>query len=146
MSSVQDIRECPQCKGILVTDFDCNTLEEYCHCSRCGRTEEWVIVRNENGEAVLDENGHIRREYHEIFGYGSACFAGNKGISQMFSFSAPIDEDVKKIYLETIEKSDINKEDCYLTSWDAENNTIVAIFGKLPETFQEYEERAAQSE
>ena len=31
MSSVQDAIECPQCKGVFVTDFDCRTLEEYRH-------------------------------------------------------------------------------------------------------------------
>ena len=60
MSSVQDIMECPQCKGIYSTDFNCRTQEEYRHCSRCGRTEKWMLVRDGEGKPVLDDEGHVK--------------------------------------------------------------------------------------
>lgn len=146
MSSVQDAIKCPQCKGVFVTDFNCRTLEEYRHCSRCGRTEEWVIVRNEAGEPVLDENGNVKREYHENFGYGSACFAGKAGISQILSFSGPVDGEIKKLYLETLENPKVDKDKSYLTSWDDDKKEVVAIFGTVPETYEEQEKRYSESE
>lgn len=96
MSSVQDIIECPQCKGIYTTDFNCRTQEEYRHCSRCGRTEKWIIVRDAEGKPVFDENGHVKMEHKENFGFGSAKIAFKKGFSQLWSFSEPVNDNIKK--------------------------------------------------
>lgn len=138
MSSVQDIIECPQCKGIYSTDFNCRTQEEYRHCSRCGRTEKWVIVRDAEGKPVLDADGRIQMEHKENFGFGSAKIAFKGGLSQLWSFSEPVNENIKKAYLQASKSPEVNEDDCYLTTWDAESGDIAMVYGDPPETYTEF--------
>jgi len=59
MSSVIDEKKCEHCGGVATTEFDCRTFEEYVFCHRCGMIDNHVIVRDENGDAVLDEDGKM---------------------------------------------------------------------------------------
>lgn len=138
MSSVQDIMECPQCKGIYSTDFNCRTQEEYRHCSRCGRTEKWMIVRDGEGKPVLDDEGHVKMEHKENFGFGSARIAFKGGLSQLWSFSEPVNDDIKKAYLKASKHPDAIEAECYLSSWDVESGDIVMVYGDPPETYVEF--------
>ena len=51
----------------------------------------------------------------------------------------PIDEEIKKEYLEALEGEGVIKDKCYLSSWDEEKKEIVAIFGTLPKSYDEME-------
>ena len=144
MSSVQDIMECPQCKGIYSTDYNCRTQEEYRHCSRCGRTEKWTIVRDDEGKPVLDDEGRVKMEHKENFGFGSAKIAFKGGVSQLWSFSEAVNDNIKKAFLKASKEPNVNEDECYLSSWDAESGDIVMIYGDPPETYVEYMDSEAE--
>lgn len=147
MSSVTDYEKCPQCGGIYVVDFNCRTYEEYKFCHRCGKTEEYSMIRDANDKPVLDEKGLPKYESKENDGYGSIRIAGKKGISTCYSFSEPFDlEEMKKDYLKTLESPDVDEEKSYLICWDAEEKKIVVIFGDDPGTYQEFEESIDKNE
>ena len=138
MGSVQNIIECPQCKGLYTTDFNYRTQEEYRICSRCGRTERWFIVRDSEGNAILDKDGKVQMDYKLQSGYGSARIFMKRGVGQMWSFSEPIDNETEQAFLEILNDPDVDKEECYLTSWDTQKSEVIAIFGKLPELYAEF--------
>lgn len=138
MGSVQDIIECPQCKGLYTTDFNYRTQEEYRHCSRCGRTEKWFLIRDSEGNVVLDGDGKAQMDYKLQAGHGSARISFKCGIARLWSFSEPVNKEIEQAYLEALNNPEVNKEDCYLTSWDPQKNEVVAVFGGAPETYDEF--------
>lgn len=138
MGSVQDTIECPQCKGLYTTDFNYRTQEEYRHCSRCGRTEKWFLIRDSEGNVVLDGDGKAQMDYKLQAGNGSARISFKCGIAQLWSFSEPVNKEIEQAYLEALNNPEVNKEDCYLTSWDPQKNEVVAVFGSVPGTYDEF--------
>ena len=145
MGSVQDMIKCPQCNGIYMTDFNYRTQEEFRNCSRCGRTERWFIIRDEEGNAVLDKDGRVQMDYELQQGCGSARVFFKNGVGQIWSFSEPIDEETKQAYLEILKKPEVNKEESYLTFWDSQKNEVLAVYGKLPETYDELMEETKET-
>lgn len=146
MGSVISTEKCPQCGGMYTRDYYYRTGEEYCHCARCGRHEERFIVRDENRNPVLDANGQCKAEHNLLEGFGSVRIAFKSGVAQISSLTQPVDQEVKDWYLKVIEDPEVEKEDCYLSSWDPEKKDVVMIYGKMPETYDEFEERIAEEE
>ncbi len=138
MASVQDIVECPQCKGVYITDFNCHTQEEFRACMRCGLRETWELERDENGKTIYDKDGHTTMKYTKNMGYGSLRIAFKTGVAQTGAMLEPITDKDKEEYLKWIEEPEINKEDCYLVAWDSEKNDVVVIFGTMPQTYEEF--------
>ena len=138
MGSVIDYIRCPQCGGTYFCDYDYHTYEEYRSCSRCGKTESWEIKRDEHGNVCLDETGKPQYIEESHPGYGAACIMGKKGVGQILHFVEPVNEQAKESFLETLSMNpDIDKEKCYLTSWDEEKGEVAALFGNLPPLFEE---------
>lgn len=133
MSSVQSYERCPQCGGSYFTETNCRTLEEYKICDRCGKTEQYFLIRDDESNAVLDENGAPKYLSKNKDGYGSMLFVMNNGVSTMCSLQEPFDlKETKAYYLRQLENPDVNKEKSYFTYWDVENKKIVAVFGDDP--------------
>lgn len=147
MSSVQDYEKCPQCGGVCVVEFDCRTYEEYKFCHRCGKTEEYSIVRNDDGEPVLDEKGAPEYITKDNMGYGCIFLSGKKGVSTSYSFNEPYDiEEMKAYYLKTLENPDIDEETSYFVYWDTEKKEIVMLFGYDPGTYRDFEKSIDENE
>ena len=48
---------------------------------------------------------------------------------------------------EILNEEEIDKDDCYLTTWDDEKKEIVAVFGTLPKSYDEiYSEQHEEGE
>lgn len=77
-------------------------------------------------------------EHKENFGFGSAKIAFKKGFSQLWSFSEPVNDNIKKAYLEATKHPDVVEAECYLSSWDGDSNDIVMLYGDPPETYVEF--------
>ena len=146
MGSVISTIECPQCGGLYTTDYYYKTGEEYRSCARCGRHEEWEIVRGEDGKPVLDEKGHWQMKYELSDGYGSMRLADKNGFAQIYSLSQPVDQDLIDDFNRALEDPDIDKDGSYLSSWDPEKKELVMIYGKMPESFAEFDERVSKEE
>lgn len=146
MSSVQDTVKCPQCGGCYTEDFDCRTFEEFKFCHRCGKKELVTLVRDENGNAVYDADNKPQYKKESHFGYGCLCLVGKKGGSTLYSLSKPLsDEELANIQGSfNQEVVDIGKS--YLTKWDDEKKDVVAVFGDVPELYDETTEETLEEE
>lgn len=137
MSSVQDYDKCPQCGGIYVRDFDCRTLEEFRYCNRCGKREEYTRKTDQQGDFVLDSEGRIQYQFTSSTGHGCLAVADRKGVRAVYHLLKPVDDEIRKDYLEMLNNPDVDPEKCYLTSWDSQMQEITAVFGILPLSFDE---------
>lgn len=146
MGSVQDMKKCPQCGGIYHTDYYYRSGEEYRHCFRCGRKESWTLVRDEERNPVLDNDGKFTMDYKLQEGFGSARIEFVNGLGQLWSFSEAVNQDIKNAYLKATETPDANKEQCYLSSWDPEKKEVVMLYGNMPETYDEFMKRIAEEQ
>lgn len=146
MGSVMDIIECPQCGGLYTKDYYYKTGEEYRTCARCGRHEEWVIVRDENGKPVLNEKGHLQTNYELSEGFGSLKLAYTDGFGHIYSLSSSVDQALIDEFNRALEDPNIDKDGSYLSSWDTEKKELVMICGKMPETYAEFNESMSEEE
>lgn len=141
MSSAVSHEKCPRCGGVLSTELNCRTLEEWEDCSRCGRRSGWHYVRDEEGNVVLDSEGHPKKEFDDLPGYGVAYLQFEKvGVS--YAFTNVDDEKLKEAFYQELHNNDkLIKEKCYLTVWNDATGEVEAEYGSVPETFDEMESR-----
>lgn len=138
MSSVQDFEKCPQCGGIYVKDFECGSFEEYRYCNRCGKRESFTGVWDEQGNAVLDEDGKLQFNHSESFGWGCFAIAGRNGVTAICNLTVPVDDMIRKDYLEAMKEPEVDSSKSYLTSWDNQKQEITAVFGTLPSSYDDF--------
>lgn len=139
MSIVENYEICPQCGGAYYVEFNCNTGEEYKFCERCGKMEQYVMIRDDDSNVVLDENGAPQYISETKDGCGSVLFVMNNGASTGFSLQEPFDlEEVKAYFLKKLEDPNINKEKSYFIYWDVENKKIVALYGEDPGDYEQF--------
>lgn len=136
MGSVMNEMECPQCRGIMFCDYYYKTNEEYRFCKRCGRVENWTLVRNNDGKIVLKndnwEYNHIRKK-----GYGVLRIAGTDGFAQLSALSQKVkNKDVRKFF-EVLKEEWVDKADCYLMKWDETTKSVIPIYGNLPPDYSD---------
>lgn len=146
MASLIDIIECPQCGGLYSTDYYYRTGEEYRHCVRCGRYEEYVLVRGEDGKPVKGEDEYYQMEHKLVEGLGSAKIALKNGFAQISSLTQSVDQGIIDKFHEIMEDPDVDKDESYLSSWDSERKELVMIYGKMPETYAEFNEKISKEE
>ena len=121
MSGYIDYEICPQCGGEYIIDFDCDTLEEYASCTRCGKMKTNLLLRDNTGKVVLDENKKPKYLSEDKQGYGCYTIVTKSEGTTSYHLNEPVDiEEIKAKYLKIIENPNVNKEKSYLTFWDAE--------------------------
>lgn len=79
-------------------------------------------------------------------GFGSGRIEFKNGVGQLWSFSEAVNQDIKNAYLKAIENPDVNKEQCYLSSWDPVKKEVVMFYGNMPETYDEFMKRIAEEQ
>ena len=136
MGSVISYEKCSQCGGVYVIDYNYRTGEEYHFCQRCGKLHNHAIVRDENEDFCYDENDELKFKDESCNGYGCMALA-SQGFTSIYHIDRPVDDEIKEEYLEIVSGEDVDKDECYLTIWDEEKAEIRALFGKLPESYDE---------
>ena len=137
MSSVIDYIKCPQCGGIMHTDFDCNTTEEYRMCHRCGKIQSYTLKRDDNHKIIFDENKQVIWQEKDLDGNGCVCFDFGS-IAQISSLENPVDDNIKKQFDEELKQNEnLIKDKCYFTYWDNNDKKVKSYFGKIPELYDE---------
>ena len=136
MASVQDIVKCPKCGGILITDFDCRTTEEFRICLRCGYSQSWVLRRNEDGSVVTDENGKWCGDYFEQIGYGTLSLQSETGIGHIYNLTEPLSSEDKAKLTKSYESGEIESSS-YAVLFTPETGTLTALFGTIPPDYDE---------
>ena len=96
-----------------------------------------MLVRDENGEVVLDAVGKPSYKESSHLGYGCLKLAGKKGGATLYSMTEPLTDeaaaDIRKSF--NTEVVDVGKS--YLTKWDEEKKDLVALFGEVLHTYDE---------
>lgn len=151
MSSSISYEKCPQCGGAYVIELDCRTLEEYCFCNRCGKTNNFTIVRDKDGKAIMEEEDCRIPKYKNESndGYGCLAIADMNGVTAIYHYDRPVSvEQIKSEYLNILKEGEgkIKVDKCYLTYWDDEKKEIIALFGKLPRSYDEITEEDEENE
>ena len=131
--------KCPQCGGPYETGYDCNTSKKEIQCLRCGRRQDFTIVKN-NGEPVLNENGEPKYLAEEVRdGYGCTIIRETNNILTIHTFNDPWDlEEAKRACQKICEDFYVDESRSHFTYWDAEKKEIVAILGEEPGTYEQF--------
>ncbi len=70
MASVMDYQKCLQCGGVMFSELNCNTQEEWWMCCRCGAEGSYTLVRNRKKKVKRNRKGKVRYKLKKRFGYG----------------------------------------------------------------------------
>ena len=132
MGSVISEMKCPQCGGAMTIDYYYKTDEEYRFCSSCGKTENWTVIRDANGKAVLKKNGKAKYKHINRKGYGCVHIVFTDGISQNSCLSSPIRKKDRDKFLRILESEEVDKERSSLLKWDEKIKAVVPIYGQIP--------------
>lgn len=132
MGSVLSEMKCPQCGGVMITDYYYKTAEEYRFCNSCGKYESWTVIRDAEGKAVLKKNGKVKFKHINHKGYGCAHIAFTNGVSQNSYFSSPIRKKDENEFLRILDSKGVDKERSCLLKWDEKTKTVIPIYGQIP--------------
>lgn len=138
MSTVQEYLKCPQCGGVYNHTVDTATNEQFDCCHRCGKKYKRSVAVNDDGKPRRDENGDWIYEVENCFGYGVVGAAGRNGITQCYLLSEPVSDTVRRNFEKLIRQESIDARRAYLTCWDEEQKKVIALYGPMPETFEEF--------
>ena len=146
MSSVLDSEKCEHCGGIVSTEYNCRTNENYKFCNRCGFIENYVIVRDEDGEPVLDKDGLMEFKTESLPGFGCLAFYKKGGIGVIYPLDKPYDESARQAFFAELNNPQLDPDRCYFTRWDFDTKQVVSVYGNIPPTYDEAMEESEESE
>lgn len=136
MSSVQGEKKCPKCGGVMIYEFDCHTSEEDRCCLRCGFTQQWFLLRNEDGTVKQDERGMWLGDYSETVGYGAVYILAKNGCGYSYALKEPLTEGEQQELIENYQKGKIDKRS-YAVTYDPESGRLTAVIGEVPMSYDE---------
>ncbi len=141
MASVCEEEKCPRCGGILISNFNCRTNEEYRLCLRCGAAEKWIIVRKKSRKPVIQRDGKVKwRHIDQRNSNGCACITFKNGEQSYSHFTKPIRWWHVRKFHRILKGPEINPDGCYLTKWDDKTKSVVMIYGYAKTFEEEYKE------
>ena len=141
MASVCEEEKCPRCGGILVSDFNCHTNEEYRLCLRCGAPEKWIIVRKKNHKPVIQRDGKVKwRHIDQRNSSGCACITFKNGVQSYSHFAKRIRWWHVRKFHRILKSPKVDPDKCYLTKWDDKTKSVAMVYGYAKTFEEEYEE------
>ncbi len=138
MSIVQQYEPCPQCAGIADHTVNLGNGEEFIRCFCCGRKHFKKVTFTPDNMYQRDENGKIIYTVEDIEGFGVVSAGYQSGESQLYYLDEEYCDTVQKNFDKLLRQECIDKGNTYFTRWDKEQNKVIAVYGKLPESFEEY--------
>ena len=140
MSSSINYLECKQCGGIAFNELNCNTLEEWQRCHRCGCGFDYEVKRNKKGKVIFNRKKRPKYRFRKRKGYGVVHFCFKKGNGVYYHLHKPLSRKNRKNFFLDIETNpEIDKEKSYLTVWNKKKKQIVSVYGIMPQSFQDME-------
>ncbi len=133
MGSVMGEIECPQCGGIMLTDYYYMTDEEYMFCMCCGKSESWTVVCNEQGKAVIKKNGKAKYKHKRRKVYGCIEVVSKKGGASYYPAKNRCRKKDIIEFNKFLESDEVDTEKSYFTIWNEEKKKLVPIYGKVPD-------------
>lgn len=125
MATVQDSQKCSVCGGMMVCLFNSRTTEEDCFCLRCGTTEEFFLLKDEDGNYVK-KDGKFVIDYKKTQGYGAYAITSKDGHGKTGCFHKPITEEDIEEFKEILADDDIDENQSFLTKWENGQITVLA--------------------
>ena len=138
MSIVQQYEKCPQCGGIYDHCVDLITGEDFRRCYRCGKKYTLRMAFDKENKVKKDENGKIIYSIEDKEGFGVISAVGIHDDTHMYYLAEQFSEETQTNFKKLLAQECIDKTRTYMTRWDKEQNKVIAVYGKLPESFEEY--------
>ena len=140
MASSIDYLKCEQCGGIAFNELNCNTLEEWQRCQKCGCGFDYELKRNKKKKVVFDRRKRPKYRFKKWKGLGVIYFTFKSGSGVLYHLSKRLSKKQRETFFLEIETNpEIDKEKSYLTKWDRRLKKVVAVYGELPPIFEEWD-------
>lgn len=121
MGLIQSESLCPQCGRTMLNDFNSKRCVTDSYCLSCGRNEKWSLKKKQRIKHVIRK------------GYGYVCIVSfNNGVTGT-SLHKPIRKKNLQSFISLLNSKGIDKDNSYLSKWDAKSKTVIALYGNLPE-------------
>ena len=134
MASYQSFKACPQCGGVLLLDMDTHTGIMHAFCGRCGLTAQ--VSRWRNAAEVDEEYSYVVQENP---GYGSISLVLKDGIAYKGALRKPFSDKSKRSFEASVRQENVDASKSYMTRWNENSRQVIAVYGKIPPTFEEWE-------
>ena len=140
MASSIDYLKCKQCGGIAFNELNCNTLEEWQRCQRCGCGFDYELKRSKKKKVVFDRKKRPKYRLKKWKGFGVIHLTFKNGDAVLYHLNKLLSRKNRKNFFLDIETNpEIDKEKSYLTKWDRRLKKVVAVYGELPPIFEEWD-------
>jgi len=131
---------CPQCKSNSLRNEFVSNGENIAVCICCGYGAETKRIANDNLRFEIDKDGWKIIESNERYkliskkfkGYGVIRYANIHAGSETCPLACQLTSEGHAEILENFAGTEIDKNRCYLTTWDEEEKRVVVLFGALP--------------
>ena len=138
MSKVQEYMKCPQCGGVYNHVVELGSGEQTDTCMRCGKRYRKKSMLDKNGVPLRSERGDLLYHTEEMFGYGVVGIGHISGIVHIYQLDEPYNEILERIFQKILRQDSVDQNLSYLTRWDVIQNDVVAVYGNLPEIFEDF--------
>lgn len=138
MSTVQEYEKCPQCGGVYDHSVNLGNGEETGRCYRCGKRFTKRVVLGKDNRCKKDGDGNPVYITEDISGLGVVGAVGVNGDTHKYFLLEPYDPETQKAFNSLLLQECIDKANSYLTRWDKKQNKVIAVYGRLPESFEEF--------
>lgn len=129
MSGYMEYQACVSCKGVAIEDNAYRIRESVTTCFRCGATVTVRLLKDEEGQLVLDEDGTFVKEMEYEKGYGTYRLMGEtSGASGCFT--EPITKETIEKFESHIKQAGLKLEDSFVASWDADTEEQKLLLGE----------------
>ena len=138
MSKVQEYMKCPQCGGVYNHVVELGSGEQTDTCMRCGRRYRKKLMLDKSGVPLRSESGDLLYHTEEMFGYGVVGIGHISGIVHIYQLDEPYNTTLESIFQKILRQDSVDQNLSYLTRWDVIQNDVVAVYGNLPEIFEDF--------
>lgn len=138
MASSIGYLECKQCGGVAFNELNCNTLEEWQRCEKCGCGFDYELKRNKKGKVIYNRKKRPKYRFREWKGCGVVRLYFKNGGGVTYHLYKVLSKKNRNKFFEDIEtNAEIDKERSYFTIWDKKRKKAVSVYGKMPPSYEE---------
>ena len=105
---------------------------------RCGRRYRKKLMLDKSGVPLRSESGDLLYHTEEMFGYGVVGIGHISGIVHIYQLDEPYNRTLESIFQKILRQDSVDQNLSYLTRWDVIQNDVVAVYGNLPEIFEDF--------
>lgn len=96
------------------------------------------LMLDKSGVPLRSESGDLLYHTEEMFGYGVVGIGHISGIVHIYQLDEPYNRTLESIFQKILRQDSVDQNLSYLTRWDVIQNDVVAVYGNLPEIFEDF--------